>query len=241
MPDVVHGERVVVPVRALDIVHPSLEDVLFLLVQPLGHALREKVEHGDRDNLIAEDKRGVASEADPIPAPLHARPKIHERLGKDHRAPASRRRRSGIGGLGMISRRTTGRTTREATSPQAEPIVSRRPRPKMPRWAASIRLPNPTIVVRPFSKTPITVLRATSGPPRESPSRYRKTMLRPNSAEIPIIRGSPQILARLNLSPSRCMTPMVHNRPSTRGKSASRVSRRRRIMSRLSPLTRVKA
>src|SRR5882672_4415732 len=60
MPDVVNGERVVVPVRTLDIVHPSLEDVLLLLVRPLGHALREKVEHGDRDNLIAEGERGVA-------------------------------------------------------------------------------------------------------------------------------------------------------------------------------------
>src|SRR5262249_58232954 len=41
-------------------------------------------------------------------------------------------RHSGDTGPGVIRRRTTGRTTSEATSPQTEPMVSRRPRPKIP-------------------------------------------------------------------------------------------------------------
>src|SRR6059058_2086318 len=55
----------------------------------------------------------------------------------------------------------------------------------MPRWAASMRLPKPTIVVSPFTNTAMMVERATSGPPWSRPSMKRMTMLRPNSAAAP--------------------------------------------------------
>ena len=55
------------------------------------------------------------------------------------------------------------------------------PRLKMPWWEAIIRLPKPTMVVMPFSSTPITALRAISGPWRERTSRWLTTTLSPNS------------------------------------------------------------
>src|SRR2546430_419785 len=39
------------------------------------------------------------------------------------------------------------------------PSVSKSPSPKMPRWAAIMRLPKPTTVVRPLTKTAKNVLR----------------------------------------------------------------------------------
>jgi len=98
--------------------------------------------------------------------------------------------------LRSIPRRITGKTPRDATSPQAIPMVRSTPRLKIPRWLAIIRLPKPTMVWIPLSATAMTVLRATSGPPWERPSRYRSIMLSPNSAEVPMMSGRPQMLAR---------------------------------------------
>src|SRR5882724_10280987 len=93
--------------------------------------------------------------------------------------------------LRSIPRRITGKTPRDATSPQAIPMVRSTPRLKIPRWLAIIRLPKPTMVWIPLSATAMTVLRATSGPPWERPSRYRSIMLSPNSAEVPMMSGRP--------------------------------------------------
>ena len=92
----------------------------------------------------------------------------------------------------------------------------------MPWWVAIMRLPKPTMVVMPFSATPSTALRATSGPPWVRPSRWLRITLRPNSAAVPMISGRPQILARLNLMPKTCISPTVHSTPSTIGTSAER-------------------
>ena len=111
----------------------------------------------------------------------------------------------------------------------------------MPWWEAIMRLPKPTMVVIPFSSTPITALRAISGPWRERTSRWLTITLSPNSAAVPMIKGRPQMLARLNLIPQRCMSPIVHRSASTIGTRASMLSRHRRIISTLSPPTRTNA
>ena len=107
----------------------------------------------------------------------------------------------------------------------------------MPRWAASMRLPKPTIVVSPFTKTAMMVERATSGPPWSRPSMKRMTILSPNSAAAPRISGIPNTLPRLSLTSKSHMRPAVHVMPSASGDSASTVSRMRRSIRKVSTVT----
>jgi hypothetical protein len=56
-----------------------------------------------------------------------------------------------------------------------------------------------------------------------------------------MISGRPHTLARLNLSPNRCMSPIVHRRPIRSGKSASSDSLSRRIIKAVRMPTRMNA
>src|SRR5207247_1041614 len=154
---------------------------------------RQALEQGWLDGRELVDGRGVQRSALSYPHLAHTeifdsvetfyrrfyfRPRklfaIAGEMARDRRVRPRRLRGGGECGRFLAARAAggspRGRPGAPPTTPQTAPRGSSSTRPKIPRWSASIRLPNPTIVVSPLTRTPITVLRATRGPPWSRPS-----------------------------------------------------------------------
>ena len=66
----------------------------------------------------------------------------------------------GAGVIFFLARwRKAGSTLNEASRTQRLPTVANSPRVKVPWWLETIRLPKPTVVVKPARTTPFAVLR----------------------------------------------------------------------------------
>src|SRR5207247_3563855 len=131
-----------------------------------GRELSRPVREDDPDRLVRR-----AGEENPDEARGGA---LASYAASSDTAPrAGRRGSTAVGSTatrGSVQPSRTGSTISEAPSVAIIPSVRRSPSPKMPRWAAIMRLPKPTTVVRPLNSTARKVLRGRSGPPLSRPS-----------------------------------------------------------------------
>ena len=113
----------------------------------------------------------------PGPRPEAERKHEQHRRGREHAGSASRL----LPDVDGVRRRGQprpfdepqqhGQDDERDASPTTVPTVRSRPSPKIPWWRATMRLPKPPMVVRPFSSTARIVLRGNSAPPLLTPSR----------------------------------------------------------------------